>query len=154
MKRLLLLIPLLLIGCGTTKTVYVPVSSVHTEYQTIHDTIVNVKLDVLRDSVVTKDTLSILNNKYAISIARWSNGTLFHSLRSKDVQIPVNVQYTDKLVIDSIPVPYKVEVPKQVNILTAWQKFQIRWFKIICGAFLIYFCWTKRKYIIRLIKLI
>ena len=153
-KLLILIIPLLLFGCGSTKTVYVPINSTHTEYQTVHDTIVNTVLTPFKDSVSIKDTLSVLSNKYAKSVAEWSQGRLNHSLTIKAVIIPVKVQYVNKTVRDSVQVPYKVEVLKQVNILTAWQKFQIRWFKIICVAFLIYFGWTKRKYILGLIKML
>ena len=155
MKKLLLfIIAIILASCGTTKTVYIPVNSTHTEYQTVHDTIVNTVLTPFKDSVSIKDTLSVLSNKYAQSVAEWSQERLNHSLTIKPVVIPVKVQYVNKTVRDSVQVPYKVEVLKQVNILTAWQKFQIRWFKIIIGAFLVYFGWTKRKYILGLIKML
>jgi len=154
MKKLLLFIPLLLISCGTPKTVYVPVTTIKTEIQTVHDTTVQVRLDVIRDSVTTKDTLSELSNKYAYSSAIWSGGMLSHTLGIKDVSTPVKVQYVTNTVKDSIQIPYKVVEAKSVNVLTSWQKFQIKWFWCLTAALVGYFAWTKRKYLIGLIKLI
>lgn len=152
MKKLFLLIPLLFLGCKTIKTVYVPIEKVRIERQTVHDTIIDVKLDVLRDSIVTKDTISILSNKYAISSAKWSNNTLYHSLSTKDIHIPVKIQYVNTYISDTIQVPYKVEVLKEVNILTAWQIIRIKIFNLMIIIIGGYFLIRYRKNIIGIIS--
>jgi len=153
MKKLLLIfvIALLFVGCKTTKTVYVPVETIRTEIQTVHDTIVNVKLDVLRDSIVTNDTLSILSNKYSYSSAMWSKGLLSHSLSIKDIKIPVKVQYINISKVDSIQIPYPVEKVVKVNYLTDWQRFRIRVLNWLFIGLCLYGIWRFRKPLRKLI---
>jgi hypothetical protein len=149
MKRLLFLLPLLLIGC---RTVYVPVESVHTVTQIVRDTIVQVELITFRDSVSIPDTLSRLENKYAVSYALWSGRRLNHSLSIKDVQIPIRIQYVDITRTDSVQVPYPVEKIVREKYVTDWQRFRLRLLNWLVLAVVLYFGWKYRKPIIAFIR--
>lgn len=140
-----------LTGCSK-EIAYVPIDSVHYVKTTVYDTVISIKLVAYKDSVSIVDTFSRLENKYALSTALWSKNRLNHVLQIKDVSIPVKTQYIEKIVIDSVQVPYKVVVTKEVNKLTKFQKFEIRWFWYIVIGFIVYFAWTKRKWIIKFIK--
>lgn len=137
MKRLvyhlvLIVLAAILIGCKT-KTIYVPVKETETITETIRDTIIDVQLVPYKDSIVTKDTVSYLNNKYAYSWAKWSNGMLYHSLGILDVKHPVEIKYVDREVKKEIQVPYPVKGDTEyINRLTSFQSFQI-W----CGRILL-----------------
>lgn len=111
MKRIFLLIPILAIliafaGCKT-KTVLVPVDRVEIEYR-----------DRIRvDSVYNSDTTYIRksNDTVMIDVIRWRNKYILK---------------TDSIVrIDSIP--YPVEVIREVNKLTKWQRWRLNVLNII-----------------------
>ena len=97
-----------------TNTVYVP------------DT-VYVQLPAVSQSVETLDTVSVLENKYAISEAQVSNGVLAHSLEVKPVREPAIVQkqivYKDSIIVKEVDVDHYIEVPAE---LTPWQSFKIK----------------------------
>lgn len=117
----------LLLGCKT-KTVYVPVKETSVETVTIRDTIIEMRLEYIRDSVVTSDSLSLLSNRYAYSYAEMKEGQLHHSLSTwPDAILPVKVQYIDRLRVDSIPAPYPVEVIRKVEKdLNWWHQLRMR----------------------------
>ena len=84
------------------------------------------------EKIVTKDTVSVLENEYAKSEASLSDGLLAHSLEPKPVQQPVEVQtkivYRDSVVFKDVVVYETVEVEKE---LTGWQTFKMKmggWF--------------------------
>ena len=97
-----------------TETVYVP------------DT-VYIELPRIVEKVQTLDTVSVLENKYAVSEAQVSNGVLAHSLEIKPVREPAIVQkeivYRDSVVLQQVDVDHYIEVPAE---LTPWQSFKIR----------------------------
>ena len=103
---LLLLILLAFAGCKT-KTVLVPVDRVKIEYR-----------DRLRvDSVYNSDTTYIrkINDTVLIDVIRWRNKYILK---------------TDSIIrTDSIP--YPVEVVKEVNKLTKWQRWRLNALNII-----------------------
>ena len=132
MKYLFPILFILLIGC--TKRIYVPVTSYHTITETLHDTIIDVKLDVIRDSIITDDTISVLSNKYATTTALWSNNKLYHSLSINDVSIPVRIEYKDRTVIDSIQIPYPVKGDPIKMPLNWYEKLCLYGFSIVMGA--------------------
>ena len=110
-----------------TKTVYVPVERVRTETVTVKDTITEIKLEHIRDSVSVPDSASYLSNKYAYSYARITGGILSHSLSTHPVSIPVEVKYIEKTITDSIPVPYEVKVYEYKDKpLSWWQSTRMR----------------------------
>ena len=108
-------------GCST-KTVYVPVHSSSSVTELRRDTLVEVRLQPFRDSISTPDTFSILENRYAKSVALWSGHRLSHTLVIKGVPVPVKVEYIERFRTDSIAVPYPVERIVEKNILRWWQK--------------------------------
>ena len=97
-----------------TETVYVP------------DT-VYVQLPAVSQSVETLDTVSVLENKYAVSEASVSGNVLKHSLEVKPVNEPVAIQkeivYRDSVVLQQVDVDHYIEMPAE---LTAWQSFKIK----------------------------
>lgn len=117
-----ILLVMLIVTLCSCKTKYVPVKETHVSKEILIDTVVNVVLVPYKDSIATKDTSNYIENKYAYSWAGWSNGMLFHSLAIKDVDIPVNIQYKDKIYSSIIPVPYPVVKEKQ---LSWWQKLKM-----------------------------
>lgn len=111
MKRIILLIPLLAIlsvftGCKT-KTVLVPVDRVKVEYR-----------DRLRvDSVYNRDTVNIYERGDTVYLQtiKWRERFKFDTL--------------SVVRVDSIP--YPVEVVREINKLTKWQKFRLNALNIL-----------------------
>ena len=84
------------------------------------------------EKIVTADTVSVLENDFARSAAEVSDGLLSHSLETKPVKQPVEVQtkivYRDSVVFKDVVVYETVEVEKE---LTGWQTFKMKmggWF--------------------------
>lgn len=125
------------VGCKT-KTVYVPVKQITRETVTMRDTIFDTKLEYYRDTVVTPDTVSFLSNPYGFTWAETKGGKLHHSLSSwPDSSISVRTHYIERILTDSIPAPYAVEVPVyREKELSIWQKIRIRLGEL-CLVFLI-----------------
>ena len=117
MKRIILLIPILAIlgvftGCKT-KTVLVPVEMVKIEYR-----------DRLRiDSVYNRDTVNIYERGDTVYLQtiKWRERFKVDTVRYEK--------------IDSIP--YFVEVVKEVNVLTKWQKIRLQLLNVIVLAAII-----------------
>ena len=110
---LAILIVFLLTGCKT-KTILVPVDRVKIEYR-----------DRLRvDSVYNRDTVQIYGR----------NDTVF-----KDV-----IRWRERFRIDTVSVvridsiPYPVEVIREVNKLTKWQRWRLTILNIIGGLIIVY----------------
>ena len=103
------------------------------------------ELPVIIEKVATLDTASTLENKYAKSEASVSGGVLHHSLSTKPVKEPVEVQIKE-IVRDSIIFrdriqPQTIEVEKK---LTPWQQAKMKVggvcfiLIILIGLYLIY----------------
>ena len=130
MKRFLPL--LLLLGafaCSTVRQLPSTDSTkveVRTETVTVHDT-AYVELPVIIEKVATLDTTSTLENKFARSEASVSAGILSHTLETKPVQLPIQVEtkivYKDSLVYRDRVQTQTVEVEKK---LTAWQQAKMK----------------------------
>jgi len=130
MKRFLPL--LLLLGafaCSTVRQLPSTDSTkveVRTETVTVHDT-AYVELPVIIEKVATLDTTSTLENKFARSEASVSAGILSHTLETKPVQLPVQVEtkivYKDSLVYRNRVQTQTLEVEKK---LTAWQQAKMK----------------------------
>lgn len=138
-------------GCKT-KTVYIPVEKTRLvkEVETIHDTIVEIKLVPYYKEKTTAEDSSYLENEYAYSSAHWDGALLHHNLGIFDKKIPVEIQYKDRNIYihDSIPVPYPVVEYIEVNQLSSFQSFQI-W----CGRILliVIIAWFGLNYVRKLI---
>lgn len=125
--KILIILSLLLIGCKS-KIQYVPLESVRVEkeIETIHDTIIQVKLVPYYTNVVTPADSSFLENQYAFSRAFWDGKFLHHSLGIKDIQFPVNIQWRDRWHTRYDSIPYPVEVPIKGDTI-----YKMKWYEEI-----------------------
>ena len=86
-----------------------------------------VEIPQIVEKVQTMDTISFLENEFAKSSAEVSDGILSHSLETKPVQKPVEIQkeivYRDSVVFRDRTVVEIVEVEKP---LTGWQQLKIK----------------------------
>ena len=131
---ILVLFSLLCVACGSLKQV-TPTERVVTEtrIETVYETdTVFLEVPKIVEKVVTKDTVSVLENDFAKSEAVVSDGLLAHSLETKPVQKPVEVQtkivYRDSVIVQDRVVTEILEVEKE---LTGWQSFKMKmggWF--------------------------
>ena len=126
---ILVLFSLLCVACGSIKQVtpterVVTETRIETVYQT--DTVL-LEIPKIVEKVVTKDTVSVLENDYAKSQAVISDGLLAHSLETKPVQKPVEVQtkivYRDSVIVKDNVIIQTVEVEKE---LTGLQSFKMK----------------------------
>ena len=131
---ILVLFSALCVACATARQA-APLEKVITEtrIETVFQTD-TVFLEVPRivEKIVTADTVSVLENEYAKSEASVSDGLLAHSLETKPIQQPIEVQtkivYRDSVVFKDVVVYETVEVEKE---LTGWQSFKMKmggWF--------------------------
>lgn len=126
---ILVLFSALCVACATARQA-APSEKIITEtrIETVFQTD-TVFLEVPRivEKIVTADTLSVLENDYALSSASVSDGLLSHSLETKPVQQPVEMQtkivYRDSVVFKDVVVHETVEVEKE---LTGWQSFKMK----------------------------
>ena len=126
---ILVLFSLLCVACGSVKQVtpterVVTETRIETVFQT--DTVL-MEIPKIVEKVVTKDTVSVLENDYAKSQAVISDGLLAHSLETKPMQKPVEVQtkvvYRDSIIVKDNVIVQTVEVEKD---LTGWQTFKMK----------------------------
>ena len=128
------LFSLLCVACGSIKQV-TPTERVVTEtrIETVFKTdTMFLEVPKIVERVVTKDTLSVLENEFAKSAASVSDGLLAHSLETKPVKQPVEIQtkivYRDSIIVQDRVVTEIQEVEKE---LTGWQSFKMKmggWF--------------------------
>ena len=124
----ILLFTLLLTACGVARPVLESDNTkveVRVEREIVRDT-AWVELPVIVEKVATLDTASVLENKYAKSEASVSGGVLTHSLTTKAVREPVEVQkeivYRDSLVYRDRVVQEDIYIEKE---LSRWQRFRL-----------------------------
>ena len=125
----LVLFSVLCVACATTRQAtpsekIITETRIETVYQT--DT-VYLKVPKIVEKIVTKDTVSVLENEFAKSAASVSDGLLAHSLETKPVQKPMEVQtkivYRDSIIFKDVVVYETVEVEKE---LSRWQTFKMK----------------------------
>ena len=100
---------------------------VETRIETVYKTdTVYLEVPKIVEKIVTADTVSVLENDYAKSEASVSEGLLAHSLETKPVKQPVEVQtqvvYRDSVIVKDNVIVQTVEVEKD---LTGWQSFKM-----------------------------
>lgn len=117
----------------------------------VHDT-TTFEIPVEVEKIVTRDTVSHLENSYARSDASVSGGLLSHSLESipQIIKVPYEVTVTDTVYVKKeaqiIEKEVKVEKP-----LSWWQRFRIGAFPWLFFGFLALLAYTFRKQILKLI---
>ena len=125
----LVLFSFVVVACSSLRQVtptekIVTETRIETAYQT--DT-VYLEVPKIVEKVVTKDTVSVLENEFAKSAASVSDGLLAHSLETKPFQKPVEVQtkivYRDSVIFKDVVVYETVEVEKE---LSRWQSFKMK----------------------------
>jgi hypothetical protein len=126
---LLVIFSALCVACATTRQA-APAEHLRTEtrVKTVFKTdTIQVEIPQIVEKIITKDTISILENDYAISEACVSEGLLSHSLETKPVQHPVEIQkeivYRDSIVFRDRTIVETVEVEKP---FTGWQNFKMK----------------------------
>lgn len=147
---LILLAVDLLFSCCSPKIVERVETKVEVHERVVHDT-TTFEIPVEVEKIVTRDTVSHLENTYARSDASVSGGLLSHSLESipQIIKVPYEVVVTDTLFIEK----QAVETIKEVKVekpLSWWQKFRIWAFFPLLLAVL----YLGRKYIWKFIELI
>ena len=100
---------------------------VETRIETVYKTdTVYLEVPKIVEKIVTADTVSVLENEYAKSEASISEGLLAHSLETKPVKQPVEVQtqvvYRDSVIVKDNVIVQTAEVEKE---LTGWQSFKM-----------------------------
>ena len=100
---------------------------VETRIETVYKTdTVYLEVPKIVEKIVTADTVSVLENEYAKSEASVSEGLLAHSLETKPVKQPVEVQtqvvYRDSVIVKDNVIVQTVEVEKT---LSGWQSFKM-----------------------------
>ena len=110
--------------------------SIRVEYheRLVHDT-VKFELPVIIEKHITDDTLSIIENDYAKTVAVVHDGLLSHDLQTKPkvIHVPVAVPVHDTLIYKGEDKVVYQEVEKH---LTAWQKFRLKGFWWLAGILL------------------
>ena len=100
---------------------------VETRIETVYKTdTVYLEVPKIVEKIVTADTVSVLENEYTKSEASVSEGLLAHSLETKPVKQPVEVQtqivYRDSVIVKDNVIVQTVEVEKP---LSGWQSFKM-----------------------------
>ena len=130
MKHFLLFIfSALCVACSVARQA-VPSENLSTRVEVVtvfeKDTVL-VEIPQIVEKVQTMDTISFLENEFAKSSAEVSDGIMSHSLETKPVQKPVEIQkeivYRDSVVFRDRTVVETVEVEKP---LSGWQQFKIK----------------------------
>ena len=131
---ILVLFSFVAVACSSLRQV-TPTEKIVTEtkIETLYETdTVYLEVPKIVEKVVTKDTVSVLENEFAKSAASVSDGLLAHSLETKPLQKPVEVQskivYRDSVIVQDRVVTEILEVEKE---LTGWQSFKMKmggWF--------------------------
>jgi hypothetical protein len=121
---------------GCTRRVYVPVERTTTVTEIVKDTVVEVILEVRKDTVnveaAGRDTTSYLENGTHFSRATWKDGKLGHSLGTlPGASVKDTVPVKMVIIRDSIPYPVEVEVEKK---LSWWQRQKMEYGGIAIGA--------------------
>ena len=121
---------------GCARKVYIPVERTTTVTEFVRDTIVEVQLKAVYDTVTIategRDTASYLKNGTHFSHVTWKDGKLGHSLGTlPDASVKDTMKVKHIVIRDSIPYPVPVEVEKK---LTWWQRQKLEYGGIAIGV--------------------
>ena len=147
------LVGCLLYSCGSSspKVIEKIVEKEVVTEHIVHDT-ATVEIPVEVEKIVTRDTVSHLENTYAKSDASVSGGFLSHSLESipQFIKVPVAVTVHDTTYIKEETQVETEYVEKELNW---WQKFRLDAFLWLVVIILVLLAWTFRKYLLKLFKI-
>lgn len=137
----------LMSGCSP-KIVEKVVTQVEYRDRVVHDT-ATVEVPVEVEKIVTRDTVSHLENNWAKSDAMVSDGFLHHSLESKPriIQVPVEVHVTDTVWKEREIKEVEKLVEKE---LTWWQRFRMEAFPWLLLAVVLLLLYAFRKFIFKI----
>ena len=132
LAAILLMAAMVLGGC--TRRTYIPVERTTTVTEIIKDTIVDVRLETVRDTAIVeslgRDTTSYLADGTHYSHATWKGGRLGHSLGTLP-GASVKAQVSTRTVIRRDSIPYTVEVERK---LTLWERTKMEYGGFAMGA--------------------
>ena len=137
---------LLLFFCSCSpRVVERVVTQIEYRDRVVHDT-ATVEIPYEVEKIVTRDTVSHLENSFARSDASVSGGFLSHSLETIPhyIQVPVEVHVTDTLIKEAEIKEITREIEKP---LSWWQSFKLRSFCVLLAAVACLLLWTFRKLI-------
>ena len=149
MKKLACILAILVTAsCGLFKPKIIVETQIVYRDRVIHDT-TTFEIPQIVEKIVTKDTVSHLENPYAKSDAVVSEGMLWHSLESipQIIKVPFEVEVRDTTYIEKEAEPIEVE-----KKLTSMQQFELDYFWIVFIIAVLLLLWAFRKPIISLIK--
>jgi hypothetical protein len=148
-----------LVGCKTKERAIAPTSVENTIIKTVTRTewktdTVFVKIPLQMAERTTKDSVSFLENEYAKSEARINpDGTLFHDLKTKPQNKPVEVQkqieHRDTVIYKDKQIKVPVPVEKELNF---WQKTSIKYFPYTLAALFTVLGYVLRKPIWKFVR--
>lgn len=152
---LLLAVVLLLSACRSQRDIVHDVTHVeiHDSIHYVHDTLY---FDVPAQSaeVVTRDSVSQLENDYAVSIVSLNkDGTLSHQLTTKPQSVPVPFEKPVETKTQTIYKDREVKIPVPVEKeLSAWQKFRLQSFWVLVAVALAALGFIFRKPLYALVR--
>lgn len=151
-------VSLLLTACGTQRGAIGQESQdtrIETRYERIfvHDT-AYIEIPGQTSEKTVRDSTSRIENEYAVSEARInSDGSLFHSLRTKAQKKPVPVEKVVERKDSIVYVDKEVKAPVTVERkMTAWQTFRLRYFSALAAVAFALACYLFRKPFAALIR--
>lgn len=141
---------LFLLSSCSPKVIYQKETVIEYRDRVVHDT-TTFEIEKEVEKIVTRDTVSHLENKYAKSDATVSEGFLHHSLESipQIITVPVEVHVRDTVTVEKeaqiIEKEVKVEVP-----LPWWKQFFIKAFPWVLLGLILSLVWIFRKWIFKI----
>ena len=140
---------LLIVLVGCTKTIYQTVPEVHHEYHHTKDSVFHTDSIIDRQTTIIREVDSVTMAQYGIQLKNMEKAWLIQNDKLyKEIERLRNSRQDTLFVHDSIPVPYPVEVVKEVERpLKMWE----RWF-IKLGGFGLFCIFLLVGYIILKIK--
>ena len=148
MKKVLFILAVLLSCFACSPKVITKIEKV-IEYRDriVHDT-ATFEIPVEVEKIVTRDTVSHLENTYAKSDAVVSGGFLTHSLESKPqiIKVPVEIHVTDTLYKEA---EIRTEIKEVEKPLSWWKSFKLNCFWVLISTILVLLVWTFRKFIFK-----
>lgn len=146
-KRILILALLLTLFVCCSPKIIKEIEVVYRDRVVVDTAVVEIPVEV--EKIVTRDTVSHLENTYAKSDASVSGGFLSHSLESipQYIKVPVEVHVTDTLYKESQIIEKEVKVEKELNW---WQKLRMNAFWWLLGGLALSLIWIFRKQIFKI----